>query len=120
MKKIILLLFVFATTVISQSAIAEVCDYRPSKVVGAGVTAVIGAGMKAAGVYVFPHAAGATMLGSTAAGASAAGTIGIIAGTGGVVGTTGAFIISPIVIGTAAIAAVGVAAWEGGCYLADE
>ncbi len=128
MKKFIIT-FLFAIFV-SQSAIAGVCDYRPSELVGgkttgavaggAGATAAAGAGMKAAGIYTITHATtGATMLGSTAAGASAAGTTGIIAGTGGVLGSIGAAIMSPFVLIPAAVVAVGVGAYEGGCYLAE-
>ena len=57
------------------------------------------------------------MLGSTAAGASAAGTTGIIAGTAGFFGTIGAALLSPFVIIPAAVAAVGIGAYEGLCYL---
>src|SRR5487761_2333224 len=83
-----------------QPAIAGVCDYRPSKIIGSvatggvtsasGAAAAAGIGMKAAGLYTITHATtGAAMLGSSAAGVSAAGTTGIIAGTSGVLGTVG-------------------------------
>lgn len=130
MRMIIPLLFV---GVFSQPALAKVCDYRPSKIIGgdsigvvagvaggSGTVAATGLGLKAAGLYVFPHAAGATMLGSTAAGASAAGTTGIIAGTGGVLGTVGAALMSPFVIIPTAITAVGVGVYEGGCYITEK
>lgn len=128
MKKFIIRLL-FAVFV-SQSAIAGVCDYRPSELIGgkttgavagsAGATAATGVGMKAAGFYTITHATtGSAMLGSTAAGASAAGTTGIIAGTGGVLGSIGAAIMSPFVLIPAAVVAVGVGAYEGGCYLAE-
>lgn len=110
---------------------ADVCDYTPSKLigdtaatgVGAGalVTAATGMSMKAVGLYAIQNAVtGAWMLGSTAAGASAAGTTGIIAGTAGAVGTTGAVLMSaPVVIG-GAVVALGVGLYEGGCYLAGK
>lgn len=115
----------------SQASFAEVCDYRPSKLIGsdgssavaggAGAVAATGVGMKAMGLYTLTHATtGATMLGSTAAGASAAGTTGIIAGTGGVIGTVGAVLMSPFVIIPAAVTAVGVGAYEGGCYWVEK
>ena len=126
MKKIAISIFI--ALIMSQSAVAGVCDYTPSKLIGgkgsaaiggtAAVTATAGIGMKAAGFYTITHTAGATMLGSTAAGASAAGTTGIIAGTGGVLGSIGAALMSPFVIIPAAVVAVGVGAYEGGCYLA--
>jgi hypothetical protein len=127
MKKFII---AFAVAVsLSQSAIAGVCDYRPSELIGgkttgavggtAGTAAATGIGLKAAGVYTITHATtGAAMLGSTAAGASAAGTTGIIAGSAGFLGTAGAVLMSPFVIIPAAVTAVGIGVYEGGCYLA--
>jgi hypothetical protein len=114
-----------------QSAMAGVCDYRPSKIVGSGTTAVVaggtgtaaatGIGLQAAGIYTLTNATtGAAMLGSTAAGASAAGTTGIIAGSAGVLGTVGTVLMSPFVIIPAAVTAVGIGAYEGGCYLSDK
>ena len=99
MKKIVIAL-VF-TIIFIQTAMGGVCDYRPSKLIGekttgvvaggTGVVAATGMGLKAAGIYTITNATtGATMLGSTTAGASAAGTTGIIAGTGGVLGSIGA------------------------------
>lgn len=116
---------------LSQAAIADVCDYRPSQLIGgaatgavagsAGAAAATGVGLKAAGIYTLTHATtGAAMLGSTAAGASAAGTTGIIAGSAGFLGTAGAVLMSPLVIIPAAITAVGVGAYEGGCYLSGK
>jgi hypothetical protein len=108
---------------ISQQAIAGVCDYRPSKVLGGGATtgaatlALTGVGAKAAGFYTLVHAgSGATMLASTAAGVSGAGTIGIIGGTAGIVGTIGSIIMAPAVMLGGAILGVGVGALEGACY----
>lgn len=119
------------STLIPATAIAEVCDYRPSSVIGgfgagsvatgAGATAVAGAGLKAAGFYTLAHSVtGATMLGSAAGGASAAGTVGIMGGTAGVVGSVAGALMSPFVIIPAAVVASGVAAYEGGCYIADK
>ena len=119
------------TTIFAQQAVADVCDFRPSQLIGGAATggvvsastatASTGVGLKAAGLYVLTHATtGATMLGSTAAGASAAGTTGIIAGSAGVMGTVGAFVMSPFVIIPAAATAVGVVAYEGGCFLAGK
>ena len=113
------------------TAVAEVCDHRPSSVIGgfgagsvatgAGATAVAGAGLKAAGFYTLVHSVtGATMLGSAAGGASAAGTVGIMGGTAGAVGAVAGALMSPFVIIPAAVVATGVAAYEGGCYIADK
>jgi len=116
---------------ISPAALANLCDYTPSNLiggaattvagVGSGTTAATGVGMKAAGLYSITHASsGALMLGSTAAGASAAGTTGIIAGTAGFMGTAGAVLLSPFVIIPAAVVAGSIAIYEGGCYLAAD
>jgi hypothetical protein len=76
--------------------------------VAAGASAAAGIGMNVAGLYVITNATtGAAMLGSTVAGASAAGTAGILAGTGGLVGAVGAVLLAPAFIAcTAGIAAV--------------
>ena len=114
MRRILILLLFVAFC--SQPALADVCDYRPSKIigdgttnslaVGTGITAATGIGMKAAGYYTITHATtGTTMLGSTATGASAAGTIGIISGTGNAIGSIGAVLMSPFIIIPAAIVA---------------
>ncbi len=124
-------LSIACTTIISQSAFGEICDYTPSHLIGgeatvavegaAVATAAAGVGMKAAGLYAITHATtGAAMLGSTAAGASAAGTTGIIAGSAGLMGTVGAVLMSPFVIIPAAVVAVGVGAYEGACYFTPD
>lgn len=128
--KAMVIMGLMACSLVASTASAGVCDYRPSKLVGAaaastvaggaGATAATGIGMKAAGFYSLVHATtGLTMLGSTAAGASAAGTVGIIAGTGGLIGTIGAALMTPFVVVPAAVTAVGLGALEGGCYLVD-
>lgn len=120
--------WVLVSCVLTTSAPAAVCDYTPSRLVGAGLTgsvatgagatAAAGVGLKAAGFYTFTHAAtGATMLASTAGGASAAGTVGIMGGTAGAIGTVGAVLMSPFVIVPAVIVAGSVAVYEGGCYV---
>ena len=130
MSKITSVVFALLTIAVGAVNAAEVCDYTPTKLfgntaassagVGGAAAAATGVGMKAAGLYAIQNAVtGAWMLGSTAAGATAAGTTGIIAGTAGVVGTVGAALMSaPVIIG-GAVVAVGVGAYEGGCYLAE-
>lgn len=118
---------ILSLSAISGAASAGICEYKPSKVIGKGATAVGtviaggsavgGAGLQAAGYYTLVHSTtGLTMLGSTAAGASAAGTVGIVAGTGGFLGTAGAILMAPvtIIVGTVTLASVG--AYEGACY----
>lgn len=110
---------------------AEFCDYRPSQLIGdsgagavgtaGAATAVAGTAAQAAGFYTLTHAVtGATMLASTAGGVSAAGTVGIMGGTAGAVGTVGAVLMAPVTIVAGVVTAVGVAAYEGGCYFTDE
>ncbi len=110
---------------------AGVCDYRLSNLIGgAGTTAIAATAggavlsnvsASAMGIYTLTHAVtGATMLGSTLGGASAAGTVGIMGGTAGVLGTAGAIVTAPatLVVGVVVLAAVG--ASEGICYFKDE
>lgn len=113
-------------------AFADACDYGPSRLLGeTGSKIVIGTGgvvagttatATAAGVYTLVHAgSGLTMLGSTMAGASGAGTVGIIAGTGGAIGTLGWIALNPLVWVPAAIVGVGGGGFEAACaFLIDE
>jgi hypothetical protein len=114
----------------SPALAGNVCDYRPSKVVGPAVTKVVtstatavaaaGITLKAAGFYTMVHASsGATMLGSTLAGESAAGTMGIIAGTGKGIGAAAGFLVSPKVIVIAGTVVGVIVAFEGGCHIAE-
>lgn len=130
MARITAAIAVLFTIGVGSVSAAEVCDYMPTKLLGkteatsAGVggaaAAATGLGMKAAGLYAIQNAVtGTWMLGSTAAGASAAGTTGIVAGTAGALGAVGAVLMSaPVIIGGSVIA-VGIGAYEGGCYLAN-
>ena len=60
------------------------------------------------------------MLGSTAGGMSAAGTVGIMGGTAGAIGTVGAVLMAPVTIIAGAVAGTGIAIYEGSCYFTDE
>ena len=113
------------------TASAELCDYTPSNLVGTAATSIgttflgtgaaAGLGMQAAGYYTLVHAgSGLTMLGSAAVGTSAAGTVGIIAGTGGTIGTLGAILMAPVTIVVGGITVIGVGAFEGACYFQIE
>lgn len=117
-------------SVTAASAEAGICDYRPSAIIGAAAStalgaaastvAVSGATANAVGVYTLVHAtSGLTMVGGTWAGASAAGTAGIIAGTGGAIGTTVAVVTAPATITAAAVGAIAVGSFEGVCYFSD-
>lgn len=129
MKK---LLGVAATTFfLSTPVAADVCDYRPSALiggVGAGAVGTAGAGAAAAGIgaktvgfYTLTHSvSGATMLGSTATGASAAGTVGIIGGSAGVAGTIGSILMAPATIIAGLVVGAGTAIYEGACYFSVE
>lgn len=115
-----------ATLAIASEAHAEVCDYRPSSLVGKAATTIgtaissaptaARAGLQAAGYYTLVHAgSGLTMLGSTAAG-----TAEIIAGSGGVAGTVGAILMAPTTLVIGGVAIIGVGAFEGACYFQVE
>src|SRR6056297_1606951 len=114
----------FLAAVFPIAATAGVCEYRPSNLIGgggAGAAAATAGGVdaagtaaKAAGFYTLTHAVtGATMLGSAAGGASAAGTVGIMGGTAGVIGTAASIIMAPAVIIGGAIVGGGIAIYEG-------
>lgn len=114
-----------------KSGTETACDYRPSNLVGSGTagaaatlggaTASAGLAAKGAGFYTLTHAVtGATMLGSTAGGASAAGTVGIMGGTAGTIGTAGSVIMAPATILTGLIIAGGTVIFESTCYFAIE
>lgn len=114
-----------------KSGTETACDYRPSNLVGSGTsvaaatlggaTATAGLAAKSAGFYTLTHAVtGATMLGSTAGGASAAGTVGIMGGTAGTIGTVGSVIMAPATILTGLVIAGGTAIFESTCYFAIE
>lgn len=112
----------------SSEAFAGWCDYRPSQIGGGsgaaagaavGAVAGAGAGLKLAGTYTLVHStSGLTMLGGTWAGASAAGTAGILPGTtayGWVVGG----IMSPAAIATGAVLVAAAGTYESVCYFSD-
>lgn len=115
----------------SQAAFADICDYKLSSLIGSGGTTAVAAGSgavagaggagTAAGLYTLTHAgSGAVMLGSTAGGASAAGTVGIMGGTAGAGAAVMGVVLNPFVWIPAAVTAVGVGALEGGCHLAGK
>ena len=129
MKKYVV--FLLVAGLFSSSAMARICDHKPSKLIsagatgsvaaGTGATAATGIGMNVAGFYTLANAAtGATMLASTAAGASAAGTVGIIGGTAGAIGTACAVLMSPFVIVPAALVVGSIGLYEGVCYFFPE
>lgn len=131
MSKSSLILLSLAVVLIADTAHADFCSYRPSQLLGGNATTAVGVGAagaatagaaaQIAGYYTLTHAVtGATMLGSTAAGTSAAGTVGIVAGTGAGIGAAVGALMSPFVIVGGIVIAVGVGAYEGGCYFQDE
>ena len=120
-----------ALSLTGSTVLAGVCDYRLSQMVNpaaattvvavGGAGATIGPGAMALGsLYFFPHAAsGTVMLGSTLAGASGAGTIGIIGGSGFAAGVL-AVLTAPVTVEIAAGTAITVGGVEAGCYFVDE
>ncbi|MFD0978931.1 hypothetical protein [Tropicimonas aquimaris] len=123
---------VVALCMLSSEAFAGACDYRPSYLLGdrgsdvaiggAAAVGATGGAATAAGFYTLVHASsGLTMLGSTMAGTSAAGTVGIIGGTAGATGTAAAIVLNPVVWVPALAVGLGGAGLEGVCaYLVDE
>lgn len=117
--------------VLTTGASAGVCDYRLSRLaspevatattIGTATTATVGpAAMAVGGLYFFPHAtSGTLMLGSTLAGASGAGTVGIIGGSGFAASVL-AVLTAPITLVIAGGTAVTVGGLEAGCYFVDE
>jgi hypothetical protein len=130
MNRTVVAFVALIAVLVSSNALAAACDHRPSKLVGktiagtvggaSGTTAVAGSALHAAGYYTIVNATtGATMLGSTATGSSAAGTVGIMAGTGSGIGAAAAVLMSPLVLIPAAVTGVAIAAYEGTCYFKD-
>lgn len=120
-----------AACIVSSPALAAVCDYKPSKLASemvstaaatvGGSAAAAGVGMKAAGYYTLVHStSGLTMLGSTAAGASAAGTTGIIAGSAGAGAAIISVLMAPVTIVAGAVTVIAVGGFEGVCYFQIE
>lgn len=113
------------------SSFSGVCDYRLSRLASpTAATAVVTAGgagstigpatMALGGLYFFPHAtSGTLMLGSTLAGASGAGTVGVIGGSGFAASVLAA-LTAPITLLIAAGTTVTVGGLEAGCYFVDE
>lgn len=111
-----------------------VCEHKPSNIIRGtlkglastgAVIAAPGTALKATKFYIFRHAVTwKIMLGSKLAGTSAAGTIGIIKGTAGVIGTTSAFFISPVMIkGSIVVVVVTTTAaitYETYCYFTED
>ncbi|MEC9197052.1 MAG: hypothetical protein VX974_05520 [Pseudomonadota bacterium] len=119
---------VFASLLLASAApaLADVCDYRPSALIsgaGAAVKNVDAAdlGAKAVSFYTLTHeVTGATMLGTSAAGASVAGGSGLLGGTSGALGAMAAIATAPATLIAAAVVGTGVAAYEGACYFTVE
>ena len=120
----------FSVFLVSSSS-AAVCDYRLSQLTnpeaattvlatGAAGTTIGPATMALGGLYFFPHATSASlMLGSTLAGASGAGTIGIIGGSGFAASVL-AVLTAPLTLIVAAGTTITVGGLEAGCFFADE
>ena len=126
MKKI-LLSSIVALSLASAASANTICETKRNfwsgVVAGAvGTAAGFGATLKGLGYYSIPNGVtGARMLGSTAIGKSAAGTVGIIGGTSGKVGTAAAYLLStPVLLTAGAVLATSAAALEGYCYLAED
>ena len=124
--KPILLGSLFAVA-LGSSAAAELCDYRPSALVGAGASVAkqpsgaalqtAGSAAKAAGFYTLTQVVSGgtvTAAGAAGAGAAATGTTGVLGSMGGVA----AVLTAPATIIGAAIVGGGSLIYEGYCYYA--
>lgn len=111
----------------SERAQADICSYKPSKLMGnaaRSVGAAFGsseaahAGLRAAGHYSIVHPeASLRLIESTAA---TAGVVGSIASSSGVAGTVGAIVSAPATAVVGGIALIGIGALEGVCYFKVE
>lgn len=115
------------TACIGTSAAAEMCDYRPSALMGAGASAAkqhsgaavatAGSAAKAAGFYTLTQVVSGgtvTAAGAAGAGAAATGTSGLLGSMGGVA----AVLTAPATIIGAAVLGGGSLIYEGYCYYA--
>ncbi|MGY6633050.1 MAG: hypothetical protein ACXIU8_04835 [Alkalilacustris sp.] len=107
---------------------AQLCNYRPSALLGQGAAVAVAAtggavqmAGQAAGFYSLVQAdTGRSLLSSAIASASAAGSASLIAGAGGLLGSAGAALMAPATVVVAGVAAVGAGSMEAACYLTDE
>ena len=116
-----------ALVIFSGNAASALCDYRPSVIAGsvssgAGKAAAAGeTAIRDSGFYTLVYNdTGFTLLGSTLATTAASGTVGIITGAGGVLGTVGAVLMAPATLIAGGVALVGVGGLEAACYFTDE
>ena len=131
MKNAILVMATAIAMLFATSAFAEekptpdegACAYKPSSYItgpfsGAAAT---GKGLKVTGFYTLKRGiTGKIMLGSKLGGASAAGTIGIIKSTGGIIAYTASVLMSPVVIIGGAVIATGIGGFEAYCYFTED
>ena len=120
-------ILVLAVMTGTTGAQADMCDYSPSKLAGKMANTVgssvvdagrsIGNEVSETSYYSLIHAgSNLTMLGSSAAGSSATGAVGIVKGAVGALGTAGSVLLAPATIVVGAVTIIGVGAFEGTCY----
>ncbi|MBI6630280.1 hypothetical protein [Pontibaca salina] len=116
--------FLFAAQALATQASADFCDYRLSALLSGKNAASLGTATsdlatKAYGYYTLTNAVtGTTMLGSSAAVGSTAGTLAFLTGAG--LATVGAALTNPIGIVIGAVVAVGAGGAEGYCHFRDD
>jgi hypothetical protein len=132
MTRFLLPLALFAvSTALPADAVAGVCDYRPSRLIGqagaaasmavSGGAAVAEAGLQVAGYYSLLQGGSAlSLLGAATGGASAAGTAGVMAGAGQAIGGAAAILTAPATVVVGAVTFAGAGAYEGFCYFRVE
>ncbi len=116
-----------ALMICAGTSAASLCEYRPSVIAGAmssGTAKAAAAGeiaIRDSGFYTLVYNdSGFTLLGTTLATTAASGTVGIITGAGGVLGTVGAVLMAPATLIAGGVALVGVGGLEAACYFTDE
>jgi hypothetical protein len=132
MTRFLLPIVLFAVSaVLPAGAVAGVCDYRPSRLMGqagavastavSGGAAVAEAGLQVAGYYsLLQGGSGLSLLGSLTGGAGAAGATGVIAGAGQAIGGAAAILSAPATLAVGAVTFASAGAYEGFCYFRVE
>ncbi len=116
-------------TFFASPVFANACDYKPSRMLGevasaatsaaSSAAAASGMSLKSMGYYALAHSSSdLSILGSIASGTSNTG--GIVAGTTGVGSAVAGIVMSPFVIFSGAVVAVGATGYEAVCYFRIE
>lgn len=98
-------------------AMADVCQYKPSRIAGptASVLAsAAGQAIEAGKTYALAHAtSGLTLLGASGTGS---GTVGALTNGGGTLGAAGSALTAPVTLFVAGVTIIGAGVYEGACW----